>query len=95
MVAYDSSDDRVRLKISQICFDHGLERLQYSVFTGAITVVSFKELRLKLADILEEKEPTSILVHKIPLGSLSNFELFECKVKELHGPRLLKKGNVL
>lgn len=94
-MAYDSSNDKVRLKISQICFDHGLDRLQYSVFSGAITTVSLKELKLKLLDILEAKEPTSILVHKIPLGSVSNFELLECKAKELRRSKPLKKGNVL
>ncbi|MGQ9472366.1 MAG: CRISPR-associated endonuclease Cas2 [Candidatus Aminicenantales bacterium] len=49
LVIYDIEDDRVRLRISEICKDYGLERIQYSAFAGNLNKNKREELFLKLS----------------------------------------------
>lgn len=49
LVIYDIEDDRVRLRISEICKDYGLERIQYSAFVGNLNKNKREELFLKLS----------------------------------------------
>lgn len=50
LVIYDVVDDGKRLKVAECCQDYGLDRLQYSMFGGAIRPAQRKDLvkRLKL-----------------------------------------------
>lgn len=44
MVIYDISDDKARKKISDTCLDYGLDRWQYSMFTGLLKPTHVREL---------------------------------------------------
>lgn len=56
LVIYDIVDDRIRTRISEKCKDYGLERIQYSAFTGEISRNRREELFMKLKKILGSKE---------------------------------------
>ncbi len=47
LFVYDISNDRVRTKVSEICLDYGLKRIQYSAFLGDLSVNRQEELWLK------------------------------------------------
>ncbi|HOO57491.1 MAG TPA: CRISPR-associated endonuclease Cas2 [bacterium] len=61
IVIYDVECDKRRNRISCACKDFGLERIQYSVFWGALTKAGRKELFHILSDELDVS-PGSILV---------------------------------
>ncbi len=44
LVVYDISDDKARKKISDACLDYGLDRHQYSVFSGLLKPTHWREL---------------------------------------------------
>lgn len=48
LVVYDLSDDKDRRKTSELCLDYGLDRQQYSVFSGLLKPVHVRELGKKL-----------------------------------------------
>lgn len=48
LVIYDIPDDRVRTKVADLCLDYGLDRLQYSAFTGMLTRSQQEELLLQI-----------------------------------------------
>lgn len=47
LVAYDIPDDRVRTKVSELCLDKGLARVQYSCFLGQMSDAMARELMLQ------------------------------------------------
>lgn len=55
LVIYDISDDGLRLKISEICKNYGLVRIQKSAFLGKQTNSLRKELVAKLRMIIAEE----------------------------------------
>ncbi len=54
LVLYDIQVDRIRTKVSEACLDYGLERIQYSAFSGKLTRNKREELWLRLKAILED-----------------------------------------
>ncbi len=48
LVLYDVEDDRIRGRVSNVCLDYGLERIQYSAFLGKINRNRREELSLRL-----------------------------------------------
>lgn len=56
LLFYDISDDRKRTKIADICLDFGLDRIQFSAFSGWLLPAQQEELFLKLKKILGKKE---------------------------------------
>jgi CRISPR-associated protein Cas2 len=48
IVLYDMSKDRPRLKVADTCLDYGLDRLQYSVFSGRLRANQIKALAKEL-----------------------------------------------
>ncbi|RLE66596.1 MAG: CRISPR-associated endonuclease Cas2 [Thermoprotei archaeon] len=54
LVIYDISDDNLRLKISEICKNFGLSRIQKSAFFGRQTSSARKELIMKLKNAIAE-----------------------------------------
>jgi len=48
LVIYDISNDRVRLKVSEACLDYGLDRAQFSVFTGMLKTTHIRQLAKEL-----------------------------------------------
>ncbi len=53
LVIYDISDDRVRLKVANVCKRFGLNRIQKSAFLGEISSSRRKELIRKLKKVLK------------------------------------------
>lgn len=51
-VVYDIQDDRIRLRIANICKDYGLSHIQYSAFCGLLDSNRRGELFAKLSDTL-------------------------------------------
>ena len=56
VVIYDISDDNIRLRVSEICKDFGLSRIQKSAFLGDLTSSRRKELITALRKALGEEE---------------------------------------
>jgi CRISPR-associated protein Cas2 len=55
LLVYDISDDRKRGKIADACLDYGLDRIQYSAFSGQLEPTHQDELMLKIKKILGKK----------------------------------------
>lgn len=53
VVIYDITDDKERKKISETCLDYGLDREQYSVFTGVVKPTHLRQLAKLLASIAQ------------------------------------------
>lgn len=48
LVVYDIPDDRLRARVADICLDYGLQRIQYSAFSGNLARTYQEELLLKV-----------------------------------------------
>jgi CRISPR-associated protein Cas2 len=48
LLIYDIPDDRARSKIADFCLDYGLDRVQYSAFSGDLSTNHQEELMLKI-----------------------------------------------
>jgi CRISPR-associated protein Cas2 len=44
VVTYDISSDKLRKRVSDCCLDYGLDRQQYSVFTGLLKPIHVRAL---------------------------------------------------
>jgi len=55
LVVYDIVDDNKRNKIADACLDYGMDRIQYSAFTGDLATTHQDELMLKVRAILGKK----------------------------------------
>ncbi len=51
-VIYDIADDLVRSRVANACKDYGLERIQYSAFSGSLDATRRAALGTRLADTL-------------------------------------------
>jgi CRISPR-associated protein Cas2 len=51
-VIYDIVDDLVRIRVANACKDYGLERIQYSAFSGSLDATRRNELATRLVDTL-------------------------------------------
>jgi len=60
-VVYDVPNDRIRSRIANACKDYGLERIQFSAFSGWLNANKREELFLRLRRELGE-HPGKILV---------------------------------
>ncbi|MBV9300660.1 MAG: CRISPR-associated endonuclease Cas2 [Acidobacteriaceae bacterium] len=48
VLIYDIEDDRLRTRVSEICLNYGLERIQFSAFFGKLNRNRRQELALRL-----------------------------------------------
>lgn len=55
LLIYDITDDRARTKVSDLCLDYGLQRIQYSAFWGDLPRTLLEELLLKVGRVLRHK----------------------------------------
>jgi len=53
---YDIKKDKVRTKISKICLQAGLYRVQYSVFLGTLTENEKDSLQLQIESLINTDE---------------------------------------
>ncbi|MCP4358853.1 MAG: CRISPR-associated endonuclease Cas2 [Chloroflexi bacterium] len=56
LLIYDIPNDRIRTKVADACLDYGLDRIQYSAFSGDISRNYQEELFLKVCELLAKKE---------------------------------------
>ena len=84
IVSYDCKSNKLRKKIIDACFDFGLDRVQYSVFSGTLKPPHYKELANRLKLMINYKEPMSIFIQRVPLDSVKDFLLYECDEKSIH-----------
>ncbi len=56
LLFYDITNDRIRTKIADVCLDYGLDRVQYSVFSGVLSRNLQEELFLKVTGLLGDEE---------------------------------------
>lgn len=54
-IFYDIEDDNIRNKIAEACKDYGLERIQFSGFSGILSKNKREELFLKLSSLIDDK----------------------------------------
>ncbi|RME05477.1 MAG: CRISPR-associated endonuclease Cas2 [Anaerolineae bacterium] len=55
VLVYDIPDDRKRTQIADACLDYGLDRIQYSAFSGRLSRTHQKELMRRIRHILGRK----------------------------------------
>lgn len=48
VLIYDIENDRLRVRVSDVCLDYGLERIQFSAFFGRLNRNRRQELALRL-----------------------------------------------
>jgi CRISPR-associated protein Cas2 len=84
IVSYDCKSNKTRKKIIDACFDYGLDRIQYSVFAGTLKPPQYKELANRLKLMMNHKNPMSIFIQKVPIGSISDFLLYEYDEGSVH-----------
>ncbi len=81
LLIYDIPDDRKRAKIADACLDYGLDRIQFSAFTGDLSRNHQQELFLKVKRILGKK-PGKIQLVPICAEDWRNRLAQENKAKE-------------
>jgi CRISPR-associated protein Cas2 len=52
VLIYDIEDDRLRTRISEVCLDYGLDRIQFSAFFGKLNRNRRQELALRIQNEL-------------------------------------------
>lgn len=80
LLVYDITDDRARTKIADACLDYGLDRIQYSAFTGELSATHQEELMLKIGRLLGKKPG------KVQLTPICDKDWKARKVIERDGP---------
>ena len=55
LVVYDIPDDKVRVKIADVCLDYGLDRIQFSAFLGDLARTHQEELLIKVKKAMGKK----------------------------------------
>lgn len=76
LVVYDIVNDRVRTRISDACLDFGLERFQFSAFSGHLDVTKRRELFLRLKELLGQTAER-ILIQPISADDLDKRLTFQ------------------
>jgi len=76
LVVYDIVNDRVRTRISDACLDFGLERFQFSAFSGHLDATQRRELFLRLKELLGQT-PGRILIQPISSDDLEKRLTFQ------------------
>jgi CRISPR-associated protein Cas2 len=66
LLVYDITDDRKRAKVADACKDYGLDRLQFSAFSGELTRNLQEELIMKIEALLDDS-PHNVQLISIPL----------------------------
>jgi CRISPR-associated protein Cas2 len=66
LLIYDISHDGTRTKIASACEDYGLDRIQYSAFSGQLSRNHQEELMLQIRALLADKTG---YVQLIPVAS--------------------------
>lgn len=52
LLVYDITSDKIRGKVADICLDYGLDRIQFSAFSGQLSRNHQRELMRKIGTIV-------------------------------------------
>jgi CRISPR-associated protein Cas2 len=74
VLLYDIEDDKVRNRVSEICLDYGLERIQFSAFFGRLTRNRRQEMALR---VRREVEDENARVRVIPVAEEDLADMWE------------------
>lgn len=55
-VIYDIHENRIRAKVAKTTLEAGLYRVQKSVFLGSINKTRLDELKMRLADVIDDEK---------------------------------------
>jgi len=80
LVIYDISEDKIRNRISEVCKDYGLSRIQWSAFLGKLSTNRREELYLKLNKTLKDND--------------GNIQLYPICSKDLNLKKEIDNGGV-
>lgn len=72
LLIYDISDDRLRTKVSEMCKDYGLTRVQYSAFFGEMSRNLRGELSRRLEKLLQKSARSSVIMFPLSQDSLDD-----------------------
>lgn len=64
LLVYDIVNDRQRTKVADTCLDYGLDRVQYSAFSGLLNRTHQEELMLRIGSIVGD-DPARIHLYPI------------------------------
>lgn len=94
IVSYDCRYNKIRQTIVKICKDYNLSRIQYSVFSGAMSATAYNNFveRMKAIPL---KTPLSVLIQRLPIGSANDFEIIEYEAEKLKRFKSYRRGNVI
>lgn len=67
LICYDIEKNALRSKLAQLIIDYGLDRINYSVYLGAIEGSALAELEQKLSDLIQRQGQPSDSLILIPL----------------------------
>ncbi len=56
LLVYDISNDRIRTKVADLCLDYGLDRIQFSAFTGRLSRTHQEELMLRIERLMRKRQ---------------------------------------
>ena len=65
LLTYDIPDSKMRIKISEVCLDYGLRRIQHSVFLGELKKRWLRNLIQEIEDIKKKDKRCDIRVFKV------------------------------
>ena len=54
ILIYDITNDRARGKVADACMDYGLDRIQYSAFSGALNRNHQEELLYRIENLIQK-----------------------------------------
>jgi len=54
LLVYDIVNDRQRSKVADACLDYGLDRIQFSAFSGVLSRTHQEELMLRIVHIIAD-----------------------------------------
>lgn len=64
LLLYDIINDRQRYKVAEACLDYGLDRIQYSAFSGVLSRTNQEALMLRIGAIVGN-DPARIHLYPI------------------------------
>jgi CRISPR-associated protein Cas2 len=54
LLIYDITNDRARTKVADACLDYGLDRVQFSAFSGELNYNHQEELFLRIQSLIKD-----------------------------------------
>ncbi|MBI3398595.1 MAG: CRISPR-associated endonuclease Cas2 [Deltaproteobacteria bacterium] len=81
-IFYDIEDDGIRSKIAEICKDYGLQRIQFSGFSGMLGRNRREELFLKLSFLIGGKTGKLLMLPVCEKDIKARRELIQEKIDD-------------